>query len=79
MRRCLLIIAALFTVGRSPALFAQCGMPGKDGNATGVSTNVNTYYNQLNGTISGSVLTLGTVNPAGANTPVTAGDLLLII
>jgi hypothetical protein len=58
-----------------------CGVPGKDGVGS-LSGIINTYYPGAAGTTvaAGSAsVPVGTINVAGSTTPISAGDLLLVI
>ena len=56
-----------------------CAVPGKDGVRT-LAGIINTYYPGAGTTSAGDrSITLGAINPDGSQTPIAAGDLLLII
>lgn len=57
---------------------AACGTPGKDGVGSSLSGVINTYYAGT-GTASGTSFTLGSINPQGSQTALSAGDLILIV
>ncbi|MEP7252124.1 MAG: T9SS type A sorting domain-containing protein [Ginsengibacter sp.] len=63
-------------------IFAQCGIPPVSGSVTiAVANNViNTYYPGTNDIVAGGTsLTIGGIDGRGNATPLTAGDLILII
>lgn len=76
-----LLIILLFFSGFVFFANAQvCSHPGKDGNGINLSGIINTYYPGVGSASSGSQnIQVGTLNPSGATTPISAGDLLLII
>ncbi|MBW4599016.1 MAG: DUF11 domain-containing protein [Calothrix sp. FI2-JRJ7] len=56
-----------------------CAVPGKDGSST-LAGVINTYYAGAGTASAGAPsITLGAINPNGSQTPIAAGDLLLII
>jgi uncharacterized repeat protein (TIGR01451 family) len=55
-----------------------CSAPGKDGPGTSISGTVNTYYQPAVGTFTGAT-SIALSNPIGAATPITPGDLVLVI
>ena len=76
--RFFLVIAALAFSG-SNSLAQTCGAPGKDGPAT-VTGAVNTHYEPAtNATFNPSSSSIGLSNRIGSATPVSPGDLVLVI
>lgn len=58
---------------------ALCANPGRDGSTTPTGT-VNTYYPGTATANAGATsISIGSINTAGATTPIAAGDLLLVI
>lgn len=73
------ILVALLLLGSFRALAVpSCAQPGKDGVASNLSGVINTYYGG-SGTATNATVTLGALNPDGAQTPIAAGDLILIV
>ena len=75
----LLVLAlCLVALGASEASAQTCATPGKDGAAGSLSGVVNTYY-PGSGTPSAGATSISLGTPTGATTPITTGDLLLVI
>jgi uncharacterized repeat protein (TIGR01451 family) len=68
-------------VSAQTATPSLCAVPGKDGVAT-LTNVINTYYpGAPNTTVAAgaTAIPVGAINPDGSSTPITAGDLLLVI
>jgi uncharacterized repeat protein (TIGR01451 family) len=77
---CVIVIILLLSAG---AAAQTCGVPGNDGPGGTISGILNTYYPPSNAseTVSAGAtsIALGAASSSGANTPIAAGDLVLII
>ncbi|RYY07672.1 MAG: hypothetical protein EON55_21260, partial [Alphaproteobacteria bacterium] len=79
---CVLALCALVPTQMVQAALTACTTPGRDGDLNVTATNavVNTYFPGTNSPTSGSAsIVIGAVDGRGATTPITAGDLLLIV
>ncbi|WP_324675530.1 T9SS type A sorting domain-containing protein [Hymenobacter sp. GOD-10R] len=68
------------TATGASGIAAACAIPGKDGNAIGLTINPDAYYPSITAqTLAAGAKSIQVTAAAGAQTDITAGDLLLVI